>query len=143
MGKVRRKAGKKKRSAWSGYAGGVAPSFVTSLRIGDTVQCLGGGNSAKERALRGKVGKILRFLPKRQRVVVEGVNMVKRHQRARTSAEVSGIIDREGSIHISNVQYYSQEFKRPFRIVMKRLDDGRKVRGIKHPETKEFRQIDA
>ena len=52
------------------------------------------------------------------------------------------ILEKEGSIHISNVMYYREELKRPVRIKIKMLDDGRKVRGFVNPQTKAFEQID-
>lgn len=114
---------------------------ATKLRVGDTVMIITGGNKNKGRILQGQTGKILRFLPKRERVVVEGLNIIKRHKRAMTSRDSSGIIDKEGSVHISNVMYYAEELKRPVRLRMQFLDDGRKVRGYINPESKQFEQI--
>ena len=114
--------------------------FVTALKSGDTVMVIAGGNGEKK-ALKGKVGKILRFIARKQRVVVEGVKMVKRHKRATSAKDVAGIIEKEGSVHISNVMYYSEALKRPVRLRSKELEDGRKVRGYTHPETKKFEQI--
>ncbi|MCB0359596.1 MAG: hypothetical protein KDD44_08160, partial [Bdellovibrionales bacterium] len=51
------------------------------------------------------------------------------------------IIEKEGSVHLSNVMYYSEDLKRPVRLSSKRLDDGTKVRGFVHPESKTFEQI--
>lgn len=121
---------------------GSRAGFQTKLRVGDPVMVLTGGNSKQGRSLEGKTGKIQRFLPKKNRVVVEGVNMIKRHKKAMKSNESSGIIEREGSVAISNVMYYVEELKRPVRVKWKRLDDGRKVRGYLNPETKAFEQID-
>jgi len=117
--------------------------FNTQLKVGDSVMVLAGGNSISGKKVSGEVGKILKLLPKRHRVVVEGVNLIKRHKRAQTASESAGIITKEGSVHISNVQYFSEEFKRPFRLATKVLDDGRKVRGFKNPETKQFEQIES
>jgi large subunit ribosomal protein L24 len=117
-------------------------AMVTSLRTGDPVIVLVGGNKKKGKIVKGQTGKILRLLPKRNRVVVEGVNYIKRHKRATSPNEPSGIIQKEGSVHISNVMYYVEELKRPVRIKFKKLDDGRKVRGYLHPESKKFEQID-
>ena len=116
-------------------------SFVTSLRVGDPVMVLAGGNEAKGKGLKGKTGKISRFLPKRSRVIVEGLKMIKRHRRALSPTDPAGIIDKEGSIHISKVMFYSEELSRPVRLTSKSLADGRKVRGFKHPKTGEFEQI--
>ena len=131
------KIGKKKSSRAP-----VETRLVTSLKIGDKVMVLCGGNKKSGKVLKNQIGKILRFLPKRNRVIVEGLNIIKRHKKAMTSRDSAGIIDKEGSIHISNVMFYSEELKRPVRIKMKRLDDGRKVRGFMNPESKTFEQID-
>jgi len=117
--------------------------LVTSLRKGDTVMVLVGGNKKKQKLMKGQVGKILRLYPKTQRVVVEGINMIKRHKRAVNPNESSGIISKEGTVHISNVMYYSESLKKPVRMKYKTLQDGRKVRGFLNPSTKKFEQIDA
>lgn len=114
----------------------------TDLKVGDTVMVIAGGNKRSGKTLKSQTGKILRILSKRNRVIVEGVNMIKRHKKAMTSQDSAGIIEKEGSVHISNVMYYSEELQRPVRIKSKTLDDGRKVRGFVHPESKEFEQID-
>ena len=67
---------------------------------------------------KGKTGKIIRVEPRRDRVYVEGVNMVKRHQRpnpARPNAQV-GVIEKEGPIHISNVMLIDPKDKKPTRV---------------------------
>ena len=115
--------------------------FVTQLRVGDTVMVISGGNEKKGRILKGKTGKILRILPKRNRVIVEGLNMIKRHKRAASATDSAGIIAKEGSVHISNVMYYSEELKRPVRLTTEKRKDGRKVRGFKHPKSGTFEQI--
>lgn len=118
-------------------------SLKTKLKVGDPVMLISGGNSVKsEKGGKGTVGKILRFLPKSGRVVVEGVKMIKRHKRASTMQEASGIIEKEGSVAASNLMFYSLDLKRPVRLSYKKLDDGRKVRGFLHPKTKKFEQID-
>lgn len=122
---------------------GKTDTFVTRLKVGDTVMVLTGGNKKKQKLLRGQTGKILRFLPKTHRVVVEGLNMITRHKRARTSNEVGGKIVREGSVHISNVMFYSEEHKRPLRLKVQSMADGRKVRGITDPKTKKFQALEA
>jgi large subunit ribosomal protein L24 len=67
---------------------------------------------------RGKIGKVLRVDPKKSRVVVEGINIVKRHQRPQPNAPQSeaGVIEREGPIHISNVQLIDPKTKKPTRV---------------------------
>ncbi len=114
----------------------------TSLKKNDPVMVISGGNEKSGRVLKGQTGKILKLIPGKNRVVVEGLNMVKRHKRARTNTEAAGIIEKEASIHISNVMYYVEDIKKPVRISSRKLDDGRKVRGYTHPESKKFEQID-
>jgi large subunit ribosomal protein L24 len=116
--------------------------FTTRLRSGDIVMVVAGGNKRKSQEQKGQVGKILRFIPKKFRVVVEGINKIKRHKKAYSAQDSSGIIEKDGSVHISNVMFYSQEHKRPVRLKVRELEDGRKVRGFTNPETKEFEQID-
>jgi large subunit ribosomal protein L24 len=67
---------------------------------------------------RGKTGKVLKVDPKKSRVIVEGINIVKRHQRARlnTPDYKVGVIEREAPIHISNVQLIDPKTKKPTRV---------------------------
>jgi large subunit ribosomal protein L24 len=111
-----------------------------SLRKGDTVMVISGGNK-KKRPNIGKVGKILRFVGT-ERVVVEGLNLHTRHVRAARPGAPSGRIQKEGSIHISNVMFYAEKIKKPVRVRSQFLSDGRKVRGYKDPSTQQFVQID-
>lgn len=114
----------------------------TMLRKGDTVMVIAGGNEKSGRTNKGSKGKILKLLSKKERAIVEGVNFVSRHQRATSSADSGGKIAKEGSIHISNLMFYHEELKKPVRLKINVLDDGRKVRGFIHPETKKFEQVD-
>ncbi len=114
----------------------------TLLKVGDPVMVITGGNQKKHKVLKGATGKVLRFIPKRGRLVVEGVNTVKRHKRAQSSTDSSGIITKEGSLPLSNVMYYSEALKRPVRLRMRVLDDGRKVRGYLNKKNNKFEQID-
>ena len=71
---------------------------------------------------RGKTGKVLRVDPQKQRVYVEGLNLVKRHQRpqqvrdAQRAESVGGVIEKEGPIHISNVMLIDPKDKKPTRV---------------------------
>ena len=130
------------RTAAKGKSAEALKQLSTKLRVGDPVIVMSGGNPRSGRVLKGQTGKIRRFLPKKLRVVVEGVNMIKRHKRAVRSNESSGIIEKEGSLPLAAVMYYAEELKRPVRIKYRVLDDGRKVRGFINPQTKEFEQID-
>jgi large subunit ribosomal protein L24 len=114
----------------------------TRLQVGDTVMVLCGGNSVSGKELKGKTGRILRFIPKKGRVVVEGLNLIKRHQRATSATNPGGIVQREASLHISNVMYYSSDLRKPVKIVYRDLEDGRKVRGYMDSSKEKFEQID-
>ncbi len=81
---------------------------------------------------RGKRGTVLRVIPERDRVVVENVNVVKRHTKPNPARGVpGGIIDQEMSIHVSNVMLYNPQTKKAGRIGFRTLEDGRKVRVFK------------
>ena len=78
---------------------------------------------------RGKRGRVLAVLPERTRVVVEGVNLIKRHTRPNPQKNIKGgIIEREASIHASNVMLVDPETNEPTRIGSKILADGSRVR---------------
>lgn len=78
---------------------------------------------------RGKRGRVLKVLPDRNRVVIEGVNFVKRHTRPNPRANVKGgIVEREASVHASNVQIVCPECGAATRVGRELLGDGRKVR---------------
>lgn len=81
---------------------------------------------------RGKRGKVLRVQADDQRIVVEGVNFIKRHTRPNPQRRIQGgIVEREAPIHLSNVMVISPDSGRPTRVGFKFLDDGRKVRYAK------------
>ncbi len=78
---------------------------------------------------RGKRGKVLRVFPSRNRVIVERINMMKRHTRPNPQQNIKGgLIEREASIEVSNLMIVCGECDRPTRLRHKRLNDGRKVR---------------
>jgi large subunit ribosomal protein L24 len=82
---------------------------------------------------KGKTGRVLRTDPRKDRVYVEGLNMVKRHQRpnpARPNAQV-GVIEKEGAIHISNVAIVDPKDKKPTRVGIRRSEDGGRMRVTK------------
>lgn len=112
----------------------------SSLKKGDVVMVISGGNKTK-RPIKGQTGKILDI--RGDRVIVEGLNIITRHKRASQPGQPSGKIESEGSIHISNVMYYAEKAKAPVRIVHKKLEDGRKVRGYNDPKKGEFVQIES
>lgn len=98
---------------------------MTKLKIkkGDKVVVITGRD-------KGKTGEVTRVLPKEMRVVVQGVNLVKRHQR-QTQTQQGGIIEKEASIHISNVAHIDPQSDKPTRVGFKIQDDGRKIRVAK------------
>jgi large subunit ribosomal protein L24 len=92
------------------------------LRKGDTVQVIAGRDA-------GKTGKVLKVLAERNRVIVQGVNFVKKHTRPNPQRNIKGgIAEREGSIHASNVMIVCGECGKRARIGTKILADGGKTR---------------
>src|SRR5688572_20639766 len=77
---------------------------------------------------KGKEGKVIRVLPKKGRLVVEGVNIVKRHRKARRAEEQSGIVDFPAPIHMSNVMLIDPKSGGPTRVRARIDDDGTKER---------------
>ncbi|MBI4571179.1 MAG: 50S ribosomal protein L24 [Chloroflexi bacterium] len=77
---------------------------------------------------RGKRGPVHQVLTKAERVVVQGLNMVKRHQRQRSEREPAGIIEKEAPIHISNVQLICRACEKPTHVRFRVRSDGVKVR---------------
>jgi large subunit ribosomal protein L24 len=94
------------------------------VRRGDTVAIIAGRE-------RGKRGKVLRVLRDRGRVLVEKVNMIKKHQRPTQKLRQGGIIEREGALALSNVLLVCGRCNRPVRTGIKVLGDGRKLRVCK------------
>ncbi len=80
---------------------------------------------------KGKRGRVLAVLPKKQRVIVEKINIIKRHMKPSQKYSQGGIIEKEGPIHISNVMLVCPRCNTPTRIGNKILDDGRKLRVCK------------
>ncbi len=79
---------------------------------------------------KGKTGEVLRVLRAENRVVVQGVNMVKRHTRP-GAGQAGGIVEKEAAIHLSNVAHIDPKSSKPTRVGYKILGDGRKVRFAK------------
>jgi len=80
---------------------------------------------------RGKTGSVRLVIPKDKRVIVTGINMVKRHQRSTGPQKPGGIIQREAPIAVSNVQPLCPSCNKPVRVGYRILPDGRKVRYCK------------
>tara|TARA_B100000929_G_scaffold29535_1_gene21630 strand:+ start:488 stop:811 length:324 start_codon:yes stop_codon:yes gene_type:complete len=93
------------------------------LRKGDDVVVISGRD-------KGKTGSILRVIPSEDRVIVDGINIVKRHTRP-SQAQPGGIVDKEAPIHISNVALADPKDGSATRVGYKFLEDGRKVRFAK------------
>ncbi|MBN2980490.1 50S ribosomal protein L24 [Cohnella algarum] len=77
---------------------------------------------------KGKKGRVIAAYPRENRVLVEGVNMVKKHTRPSTNNPQGGIIEQEAPIHVSNVMHVDPKSGKPTRIGHKVLENGKKVR---------------
>jgi len=99
------------------------PKMKMRIKKGDQVVVLTGRE-------KGKSGEVLRVDRERNRVLVQGVNMMKRHERA-TQTSPGGISQFEAPLHVSNVSLIDPDTKKPTRVGYKTLDDGRKVRFAK------------
>ena len=98
------------------------PRLQTPIRKNDTVIVRTGKD-------RGKRGRVLRVLPDANRLIVEGVNLIKRHTRPNPQKNIEGgIVEREASIHVSNVMILDADTNEPTRLGTKVLADGRRVR---------------
>lgn len=97
--------------------------MAARIRKGDRVVLLAGKD-------KGKTGEVLRVLPKDKRVLVAGVNMIRRHTRA-SQAGPGGIEEREATVHVSNVAHMDPKDDKPTRVGFKFIEDGRKVRYAK------------
>jgi large subunit ribosomal protein L24 len=92
-----------------------------NIRKNDTVLIIAGKD-------RGKKGRVRFAYPKKERLLVDGINLVKKHSRARGVVRQAGIIEREAPIHISNVMLICTKCNQPARVGSRFLADGRKVR---------------
>ncbi|MBI3583397.1 MAG: 50S ribosomal protein L24 [Nitrospinae bacterium] len=81
---------------------------------------------------KGKKGKILMVFPMEKKVIVERLNIVKRHTRPTQQMRQGGIIEKEGKIHISNVMIVCNKCDKTTRVSMKILENGKKIRTCKH-----------
>ena len=98
------------------------PRLATPLRKNDNVLIITGKD-------RGKKGRVLKVLPEKNRLIVEGVNLIKRHTKANPGKNVKGgIVEREAPLHASNVQLVCPECGARTRVGHKIPGDGRKVR---------------
>jgi large subunit ribosomal protein L24 len=97
--------------------------MAAKIKKGDKVVVLIGRD-------RGKAGEVIKVMPKEERALVRGVNLVKRHQR-QTAAQEGGIVSKEAPLHLSNLAVADPKDGKPTRVGFKVLDDGRKVRFAK------------
>jgi large subunit ribosomal protein L24 len=92
-----------------------------NIRKNDTVLIIAGKD-------RGKKGRVRFAYPKKERLLIEGINLIKRHSRAQGVVRQAGIIEREAPIHVSNVMLICTKCNQPARVGSRFLADGRKVR---------------
>ena len=96
---------------------------MSNIRKGDNVVVITGSD-------KGKKGSVLKVFPKENRALVQGVNMVKRHQR-QTQTQQAGIVSKEAPVQLSNIAHVDPKSGKATRIGIKTLGDGRKVRFAK------------
>ena len=98
------------------------PVMGSPVRKNDNVLVISGRD-------KGKRGRVLRVIPAKTRVIVEGANFIKKHTKANPQKNIKGgIVEREASVHLSNVQLVCPECGAPTRIARRELADGRRVR---------------
>ncbi|MFQ5579835.1 MAG: 50S ribosomal protein L24 [Nitrospiria bacterium] len=102
----------------------VAPVIRTKIRKGDLVRV----TSGKEK---GKEGQVLNVLYQKESVLVERLNLVKKHARPSQQNSQGGIIEKEGRIHLSNVMLLCGNCNKPARVGIKLLADGKKMRSCR------------
>ena len=93
---------------------------IKKYRKGDDVIVITGKD-------KGKTGSVLKIIPANERLVVQGVNVVKRHTRP-TQTNPGGIVEKEASIHVSNVAHLDPDSNKPTRVGFKFLEGNKKVR---------------
>jgi large subunit ribosomal protein L24 len=96
---------------------------MSSIKKGDKVVVTAGRD-------KGKKGEVLKIFPKEDRALVQGVHVVKRHQR-QTQTQQGGIVNKESPIHLSNLAHVDPKSGKATRVGFKTLNDGRKVRFAK------------
>ncbi len=98
--------------------------MAARIRKGDTVEVITGVS-------KGRRGEVLRLLPKVDRAVVQGVNIAKRHTKPRGMGEPGGIVEREATIHLSNLMLVDPTSEKRTKVGFQVLEDGRKLRVAK------------
>ncbi len=97
---------------------------MQKIRKGDTVVVLTGKD-------KGKSGEVVQALPKEDRVVVRGVNMIKRHTRP-TQFSQGGIVEKEAPLHVSNVAHVDPKDNKPTRVGFKTIGEGAEARKVRY-----------
>ena len=95
--------------------------MTMKIRKNDTVLVIAGKD-------KGKKGKVRFAYPKKERILVEGINFIKKHSKAKGQMKQAGIIDLEAPVNVSNVMLFCDKCNHPVRIGYRFLEDGRKVR---------------
>jgi large subunit ribosomal protein L24 len=98
--------------------------MAAKIRRADTVEVMSGKD-------RGARGEVRRMITDTERVIVTGVNIVKKHQRQRSATEASEILEIEAPLHVSNVRLVCRSCDAAVRVGFRQLEDGRKVRFCK------------
>jgi large subunit ribosomal protein L24 len=98
--------------------------MAAKIRKGDRVEVISGAH-------KGKRGEVLKVLPKESRAVVQGVALVKRHQKPAGMGQPGGIVEKEAPVHLSNLMLLDPKTDRPTRVGFRILEDGKKVRVAK------------
>ncbi len=97
---------------------------MQKIKVGDTVVVLAGKD-------KGRMGRVLKFA-KKERIIVEGVNLIKKHVRGNPQKnDQGGIIEREAGVHVSNLAILNPQTNRADRVGIKVLEDGKRVRCFK------------
>lgn len=91
------------------------------IKTGDTVVVISGKD-------KGKKGEVIACYPKKDKVLVKGINMITKHVKPSAKMQQGGIVHQEGPIHVSNVMVWSNKDKQGVRVGTKVLDNGKKVR---------------
>jgi large subunit ribosomal protein L24 len=94
---------------------------LAKIKKGDTVEVVTGKN-------KGKRGKALKVFPHEDRIIVERINLIKKHTKRKSQSEQGGIIEKEAPLHLSNVMFFCGKCSRPTRIGKKILAGGKRVR---------------
>ena len=98
--------------------------MAARIRKGDTVVVISGAD-------KGRRGAVLQIFPKDDRAVVQGVRIAKRHTKPTGMGQPGGIIEKEATIHVSNLKLVDPISDKPTKVGFRMLDDGRKVRVAK------------